>query len=266
MTLVIDWHLARALLEWQVELGVTDAVLAAPVDRLSVVSPVGDSARAAAPAQTAAPLIVNAAAPAEDAAALAAQIAADAPDLPTLAGALADFSLCDLKRGARTCVFADGNPKARVMIVGDGPGPEDDRAGLPFVGPAGRLLDQMFAAIGLTRSSPDPAHALYLTHALPWRVAANHDPTPAEMAMLRPFLQRHIALIQPDFLVLMGNLACEALLARRGIRQLRGTWVEAQGVPALPMLPPDDLLRHPLAKREAWADLLTLNARLQTRP
>ena len=113
------------------------------------------------------------------------------------------------------------------MIVGEGPGADEDRQGLPFVGRAGQLLDRMFAAIGLSRRSPDAESALYITNTVPWRPPGNREPTPEELAMLKPFLMRHIELAQPDVLVAMGNVACDALLGRRGILKLRGTWAGA---------------------------------------
>ena len=264
MTQALDWHLARALLEWQVELGVTEAMDSQPRDRLTLVA-VPEAPVAPPPARpVAAPVAAQPAA--DDAAAslaLATRLAAAAGDLAELAAALAGFDGCELKLGAASCVFADGNPEARVMIVGEGPGAEEDRQGLPFVGPAGQMLDRMFAAIGLSRSSPDPASALYITNTVPWRPPGNRDPAPEELALLRPFLLRHIELAQPQVLVLMGNVACSALLGQRGILKLRGTWAEVQGLPALPMLHPAYLLRTPAAKREAWADLLSLKARLR---
>ncbi|GAB4265418.1 MAG: uracil-DNA glycosylase [Pararhodobacter sp.] len=261
MSIAIDWHLARALLEWQVELGVTDALGLEPVNRFDRVE-----ARAHA---VSAPMAAPAAAPGAmlpdgpDPVAEARRIAGAARTLSDLAEALAGFPHCDLRRGAQTCVFADGNPQARVMIVGEGPGADEDRIGRPFVGKAGQLLDLMFRAIGLSRTSPDPAASLYITNTVPWRPPGNREPSAEELAMLHPFLMRHIELADPDLLVVIGNVACDALLGRRGITRLRGTWTEAAGRPALPMLHPAYLLRTPAAKREAWADLLSLQARLK---
>ena len=148
------------------------------------------------------------------------------------------------------------------MIVGEAPGRDEDRQGRPFVGAAGQLLDKMLAAIGLARDHADAARAVYITNILPWRPPSNRDPDPAEVAMMLPFLKRHIDLASPDVLVLMGNHACHALLGRRGITRLRGGWTKALGRPALPMLHPAYLLRQSAAKRDAWSDLLSLRARL----
>ena len=143
------------------------------------------------------------------------------------------------------------------MLVGEAPGRDEDREGRPFVGRAGQLLDRMLAAIELSRSEN-----VYITNVLPWRPPQNRDPKPEEIAMMRPFLERHIELARPDVLVVMGNISCQALLGKRGITRLRGQWAEACGKPALPMFHPAYLLRNPAAKRQAWADLLALKARL----
>ncbi|MGI3163461.1 uracil-DNA glycosylase [Pseudooceanicola sp. 200-1SW] len=258
----MDWHLARALLDWQVEMGVDECIAEGPVDRFAV-----EAERVAA--QAAAPAVARGgAAPAEpraeiDAVEVARQAAQGADSLEALRAALAAYEHCELKRGARSLVFADGNPKARVMILGEAPGRDEDREGRPFVGRAGQLLDRMLAAIGLSRDAEEPEEAVYITNVLPWRPPQNRDPKPQEIAMLRPFVQKHVALAKPDLLILMGNISCQAALDRRGILKMRGQWAEAFGRPALPMTHPAYLLRQPLAKREAWADLLSLKARLE---
>ena len=172
------------------------------------------------------------------------------------------FEGCELKRGARNLVFADGDPSARVMIVGEAPGRDEDREGRPFVGRAGQLLDRMLAAIGLDRTARGES-AVYITNVLPWRPPQNRDPKAEEIEMMLPFLARHVALADPDLLVVMGNISAQAVLGRRGITRLRGTWAEAMGRPVLPMFHPAYLLRNPAAKREAWADLLALQAKLK---
>ncbi len=259
----MDWHEAKALLDWQIELGATEAIGETPVNRY-----------AQAPERTADPPLAAVAAVASDSAAppdvamsdpvqAARAAAAAAQDLESLRMAISDFDLCDLKRGARNLVFADGHPEARVMVIGEAPGRDEDIQGKPFVGRAGKLLDRMFAAIGMDRAAPDPDHALYIANVLPWRPPQNRDPRPEEVAMMLPFVERHVALVAPEILVLMGNHSCQALLGRRGITRLRGTWAEALGRPALPMFHPAYLLRNPQAKGAAWHDLLMLRARLK---
>ena len=180
-----------------------------------------------------------------------------------LAAAMQAFEHCEIKKGARKFVFSDGKPGARVMIIGEAPGRDEDQIGRPFVGQAGQLLDKMLAAIDMDRAADDPAQAVYIANVLPWRPPANRTPEPAEIAMMLPFLERHIALAAPDVLVLMGNTPCQALLGRAGITRIRGQWTEVLGRPTLPMFHPAYLLRQAIAKREAWADLLELKAKLK---
>ena len=261
---------AFELLVWQLDCGATDALAEAPVDRFALSAAEGEAATRPRPAPGPAPAAMPAplphAAPAIDWAAEAARAAAAAPDLAALAAAYEAFDGCDLKLGARRFVFADGNPAARVLILGEGPGAEEDRAGLPFVGPAGQMLDRMFAAIGLRRDHPDPARALYITNTVPWRPPGNRQPSDDEIALLRPFVLRHIELAAPALVVAMGNAAAQALLGRQGITRLRGTFQDTPLGPVLPMFHPSALLRRPEWKREAWADLLTLQARLRELP
>ena len=255
MESAIDYHTAKAMLEWQVEFGVTETICDAPVNRFEV-TPVPKKT-ATAPVAEVKPGIANKALEV-DCAELARSAAAGASDIETLRATLAGFEACELKRGARNLVFCDGTAGARVMVIGEAPGREEDRIGRPFVGPAGELLDKMLGAIDLRRTEN-----VYITNVLPWRPPQNREPTPEEMAMMVPFLERHVVLAKPDFLVLMGNIACQAVLGKRGISRMRGQWGEAMGLPVLPMFHPAYLLRDPNKKREAWADLLDLKARLR---
>ncbi len=259
-----DWHAAMAALVWQHELGVTEAILDAPLDRYELAEPVARPAEAPPAAQHQVSAALTSAAPAGPDPVQAAQVAAQrAASLEALRDAMAGFDLCELKRGARNTVFSDGNPSARVMVIGEAPGREEDLEGRPFVGRAGQLLDRMFAAIGLGRGNPDSTQALYITNVMPWRPPSNRDPEPQEIAMMQPFLERHVALADPDVIVVMGNTPAQAVLGSRGITRLRGQWAEAYGKPVMPMLHPAYLLRNPAAKREAWADLLAVQARLR---
>ena len=259
----MDHTLACALLAWQLEMGADEPMLDQPVDRYAMpVEAPKAAARSVAQPIAAAPIAGGG----EDPVAVARAMADGAGSLAALAEAQAGYDLCELKKGARNFVFADGNPGARVMVIGEAPGRDEDMEGRPFVGRAGQLLDRMFAAIGLARGAPDGGAALYITNVLPWRPPANRDPEPAEIAMMLPFLARHVELANPDLIVLMGNTPCAAALGQRGILRLRGRWVEAFDRPALPMTHPAYLLRTPAAKREAWADLLTVKARLVDQP
>jgi uracil-DNA glycosylase, family 4 len=190
-------------------------------------------------------------------------LAASATTISELRAALEGFSGCNLRHSARTTVFSDGNPEARVMVVGEAPGRDEDMQGLPFVGRAGQLLDRMLAAIGLDRTTT------YITNVIPWRPPGNRTPTPHEIELCRPFVERQIALVRPDILLLLGNVAVKTLLQTdRGILSIRGTFMDyardGLSIPAMPTLHPAYLLRSPAQKRHAWADLLALSIRYET--
>ncbi|WP_442885601.1 uracil-DNA glycosylase [Amaricoccus sp.] len=249
-----DAAVLRAALAWQVELGADEAIGETPVSRFEAAArpppPVRQAAVAAAAPQAPAELTTEA-------------LAAGCGELAALRAAMAAFEGCALKKGARNLVFSDGNPAARVMVVGEAPGRDEDRAGLPFVGRSGQLLDRMLAAIGLSRRAEAPEAAVYVTNVLPWRPPQNRDPAADEVAMMLPFLHRHIALVAPDLLVAVGNSAARTLLGTTtGITRLRGHWAEWRGVPVMPMFHPAALLRNPELKRAAWADLLAVRKRL----
>lgn len=274
----LDAETALALLEWQAEMGVDEPMLDAPVDRFDLAArrdPVPAVAAAGKDAPLASQFLPAAptapADPATDPSAATARwlaeaeaLAAAADSLAALADAQERFDGIELKKGARNFCFADGNPAARVLILGEAPGDEEDRQGRPFVGRAGQLLDRMFGCIGLARDSVDAETSLYIVNVLTWRPPGNRDPLEDEISVSMPFLRRHVELAQPDLIVLMGNIPCQAALGRRGILRLRGQWVQAFGRPALPMTHPAYLLRNPAAKRETWADLLSLAARLES--
>lgn len=261
-----DWQASLAALAWQVDLGVAEVVGDGPVNRYDI--GIRADASPAAPRQAPAQMrgAEQSSAPAMaggDAVAAARDAAGRAGSLAALRAALAGYEHCEIKRGARNLVFADGLPGARVLVLGEAPGVDEDKEGRPFVGRAGMLLDKMFGAIGLSRGAEDRMQALYITNVMPWRPPQNRDPEPGEIAMMRPFVERHIALADPEIIVVMGNTPCHALLGVRGITKLRGVWAEAFGRPVLPMFHPAYLLRQPAFKREAWADLLALQARLR---
>lgn len=258
-----DWHAAMAALAWQVDAGVDETILDAPVNRYELAAEAPKPVPSKAFTPIASPVASSTVSSEAGPAAVAKAIAERAQTLDDLRETLAAFEHCELKKGARNTVFADGNPKARVLILGEAPGAEEDREGRPFVGRAGQLLDRMLAAIGLSRTSPDAETAVYITNVLPWRPPGNRDPEPAEIAMMLPFVERHIALVDPEVIVVVGNTSLFALTGTKGILRARGTWAEALGKPLLPMTHPAYLLRNPGAKREAWADLLSLQARLR---
>ena len=272
-----------ALLRWYGEIGVDETVTESPVD-LTALAPVrpaqmatahapqpprqslGDDrpARAGVPrpaAQSKPPAALFGAATAS---ADARVLAAAAHDLTELQDALRLFEGCPLKQTAMNLVFADGNPDADIMLLGEAPGADEDRQGRPFVGRAGQLLDRMLAAIGLDRTE------VYISNILPWRPPGNRQPNAGEIAVCLPFAERHVALKAPKVLVLAGGTSAKAVLGTtEGILRLRGRWFDhffpdlPAPIPTLCMLHPAYLLRTPAAKRDAWRDLLALRMRLE---
>ncbi len=250
----------EAALRWLVEAGADEAVEDSPRDRLAPRQAAAPKAASAARAPAAQPKLTS-----NDAVlASARDLARGAENLDQLRAALETFDGCALREGATNLVFADGNPKAQVMILGEGPGAEEDRRGLPFVGASGRLLDRMLACIGLDRGS------VYISNVLFWRPPGNRTPTGNEIAACLPFVERHIELVDPKFLLLVGGISAKTLLGRsEGILRLRGKWAHyqhpglARPIPALASLHPAYLLRQPGQKRMAWQDLMSLQAALR---
>jgi uracil-DNA glycosylase family 4 len=246
---------ALAMLDWYRAAGVDIAVGDKPVDRFatSAAAPAKrtlPSAAGPAPAPVpAAPLVTN---PDETR-----EIAAAAMTLEALRAAMDAYDGCSLKHRATQLVFADGNPEARIMLVGEGPGEQEDKQGKPFVGRAGQLLDRMLAAIGLDRTK------VYIANMVPWRPPGNRNPTPDELAQCAPFLHRQVELVNPRLLVTLGNVPTQALFSTaQGITRMRGNWktldIGSWNGPVLPTLHPAFLLRTPSAKAQAWKDMLSL--------
>lgn len=269
---------AGQLLQWQAEMGADEAIAAAPVDWFAEASgpraqagtaPAAerDSARAR-PAR--APLPRKPAAPAkaefvpvaqDEAVTDARQRAASAQTLGELEELLRGYDGCGLKATARSTCFKRGSDTARIMLIGEAPGRDEDIQGQPFVGRAGQLLDRMLAAIGLDESK------VYITNIVYWRPPGNREPSPQEVEACRPFLMRQIELLDPDVIVLIGGPASKSLLnTTEGITRLRGKWrnVELAGKTrkVMPTLHPAYLLRTPAAKRMAWQDLLAIETEI----
>ena len=250
------------LLAFYLEAGVDCALGDEPVDRLAEPEPAPAPAiREVPPAPVARPMpaapVLSGLAepPAPDAAiASARELARTAPTLESLRDLLEKFDGCALKSTASRLVFADGNPKARVMFVGEAPGRDEDIEGLPFVGRSGKLLDRMIAAIGLDRTK------VYIANVIPWRPPGNRTPTPQETQICLPFIQRQIELVNPDVLVTLGNPSTQTLIGtREGIMRTRGKWFDydtgTRSIRALPTFHPAYLLRSPSYKRLSWQDL-----------
>ena len=191
-----------------------------------------------------------------------------AQTLDELRQELSNFQGCPLRDTAMNLVFADGNPQSPVMLIGEAPGEEEDRQGKPFVGTSGKLLDQMLASVGINRAD------VYISNILFWRPPGNRTPTDAEIASCIPFVERHIALINPKVLVLLGGVATKTLLrSKEGITRIRGRWTSYEPqppssltvpIPCLPIYHPAYLLRQASAKRQAWSDVISLSKHLKS--
>jgi DNA polymerase len=263
---------ARELLDFYAEAGVDALVGEAPVDRLAATQSAPAAVETTGPQfsdhrslPSVAPLTPDAspAAPgAPDIAVMAARAAArSAATLDELRAMLANFEGCALRTTAKQLVFADGNPQARVMFVGEAPGREEDLEGLPFVGRSGKLLDLMMAAIGLDRTGA------YIANIIPWRPPGNRTPTPQESQICLPFIQRQIELANPGILVCLGGPASQTLLGvKEGIKRTRGRWFNfhtgTREIRAIATFHPAYLLRSPLEKRLAWRDFLAIKKAL----
>ncbi|MBU1325305.1 MAG: uracil-DNA glycosylase [Alphaproteobacteria bacterium] len=260
-----DSRAVEALMAFWADAGVDACFADAAVDRLRPIAPAGSAQKPAAGATR--PLRVAATSGVADAVAEARRAAAAALDLEQLEAAIAAFTGCPLSTtGARRAVFARGEPAGGLLIVGEGPGGEEDARGQPFVGKAGQLLDRMLEAAGLSARA-------FITNTVYWRPPGNRTPTPEEQAVCAPFLERTFELIRPAAVLTLGAAAARQVLkSDEGITRSRGAWGEwrlAEGdvsAPVMPTLHPAFLLRQPQAKREVWADLLEVAARLDAAP
>jgi len=257
-----------ALLDWYRAAGVDFAVGEDPIDRFAASAAPSRARPAPMPAAVAAPTPAAPAAPAQVALSLpadpseAAALAASATSLDQLRAAMEAYDGCTLKKRATQLVFADGNPEADIMLVGEGPGEQEDLQGKPFVGRAGQLLDRMLAAIGLDRTK------VYIANMVPWRPPGNRDPSPEELAQCTPFLLRQVELVAPRLLVTLGNVPTKSLFqTANGITRMRGQWrdltVGNHPVRALATLHPAYLLRTPASKALAWNDMLSLKQAME---
>src|SRR4051794_7585580 len=265
----------QQLLAFYLEAGVDCALGDDPVDRLAEPDAIAAAAGTVAPREVApprglrenpsaipAPPRADIALAPEQAIASAREAARTAPTLEALRALLENFDGCALKHTATRLVFADGNPEARVMFVGEAPGRDEDIEGLPFVGRSGKLLDRMIAAIGLDRSKA------YIANVIPWRPPGNRTPTPQETQICLPFIQRQIELVNPDVLVTLGNPSTQTLLStREGIMRTRGKWFDydtgTRTIRAIATFHPAYLLRSPSYKRMTWQDLRAIAKALE---
>jgi DNA polymerase len=245
-----------AALDWYRAAGVDLAVGETPVDRFAASAAAPRPKPAAVPEATLASP-VQIAEPGETRA-----LAAAAATMDELRAVMEAYEGCALKKRATQLCFADGNPDAEIMLVGEGPGEQEDLAGKPFVGKAGQLLDRMLAAIGLDRTK------VFIANMVPWRPPGNREPSPEELALCAPFLHRQVELVAPKILVTLGNVPTKALFATpTGITRMRGQWKEltigSHSVRTLATLHPAYLLRQPAAKAMAWQDMLSLRQAIE---
>ncbi|MBL6933541.1 MAG: uracil-DNA glycosylase [Rhodospirillales bacterium] len=279
----------RELMRWYLDAGVDETISDAPVDRFTAAEQSAVFASQAEPdAAKASQAVPDAAKPspgksdkagkpqdqkprqdntlpqgAEAAIHTAVSLASAANSVEELRSALESFDGCPLRKTATNLVFVDGNPAAKILFVGEGPGADEDLQGLPFVGPGGQLLDRMLASIGLDRQS------VLISNTVFWRPPGNRTPTTAEIAICMPFVERLIDVVDPDILIALGGAAAKTLLAQsQGIGRLRGKWFPYSSprlprpIDAMAMFHPAYLLRSPGQKREAWRDMLMLKQKL----
>lgn len=278
-------------LQWHLDVGVDEAVQDTPNDRTAALAEILKTIATTPPsnppasggtgtqrargdipsiAETGGDLIGTAQARIE-----AAKLAASCASLEELRAAIAGFDGLSIRKTATNMVFADGNPAAQIMLVGEAPGADEDRQGKPFVGVSGQLLDKIFKAIGLSRYDNDPQKAVYISNILNWRPPGNRTPSPAEIDISLPFIERHIALVKPDFLILCGGVAAKGLLGSgEAISKLRGKFHDyrpitdgissnTSPIPAIATYHPAYLLRTPSQKKLVWADMLNLREKLE---
>jgi uracil-DNA glycosylase len=255
-----DEKAARALLDWYRAMGVDEATGDEPVDCFAA-SELKPAPRAAPEPRRAPP--PPRAAPRAASASSTRGIGVEVSTLAELQELVARFDGCSLKRTAKNLCFARGSEQARIMMIGEAPGRDEDLQGKPFVGRAGQLLDRMLASIGLTEEH------VYITNTVYWRPPGNRKPTPEEVEACAPFLARQIELLSPKVLVLLGDAAAKAILGTRdGITRLRGRWrvysCAGADLQVLPTFHPSYLLHDPAQKRLAWRDLLTLKAAIDS--
>lgn len=265
---------AIAALQWHLDVGADEALEDAPVDATAMKA----AARAAPDAEPAKPAAPVAVTPVEEKSFLGAaesrqestRLAREAKTIDELREAIAAFDGLPLKKTATNLVFSDGNPAAPVMLVGEAPGADEDRLGKPFVGASGQLLDRILACIGIDRKNENPADSIYISNILNWRPPGNRNPSPAEIEVSLPFIEKHIALVKPKLLIFAGGVPTKALLAtEQGISRLRGKFHDYQPlttelfdgappapIPALATYHPSYLLRTPSQKRLVWQDML----------
>lgn len=255
----------KALLKWQLNMGADEAITETPRNYFSSIPQIIEEKPVTVPIQAPSPAVIKMQSSPSLAASTAKEMADKATTLAELESAIRAFDGCALKKTAAKTVFADGNPKAQIMIIGEAPGAQEDLQGIPFCGPSGALLDRMFAAINMKR-----AEHLYISNTVYWRPPGNRQPSMEETTICLPFVEKHIALIAPKILILAGGTAAATLLRREdSISRLRGKTYEYKNdymsapVHTMVTYHPSYLLRQPAQKKLAWQDMLFIQGFLQ---
>lgn len=275
----------REALRWYIEQGITDTLTAEPQDATAWLekpaptlqplktdrAPQSEAPEYTGPEQGAAPAFLGVA----EARTEAVKLAASAQTLEQLKEALASFDGFSIRKTATNLVFSDGDPAADIMLIGEAPGADEDRIGKPFVGASGQLLDKILLSVGLDRRSQEKGAHIYISNILNWRPPGNRNPSPSEIELALPFIERHIQLASPKILIFCGAVPAKALLdTEQGISRLRGRWhaytprtpelarFSGESVPALATYHPSYLLRTPAQKRHAWSDMLEIKSKI----
>lgn len=260
----------HALLQWYLESGIDEVIGEAPVNRLAAPqaaphrTPPSPTSTSLNPSPAPAMPKLSPATPPPQAILEARALADAATTFAELDAAVRRFEGCGLKKTATNTVFADGNPDAGLLVIGEAPGAQEDLQGIPFCGPSGQLLDRALASIGLDRTR------LLISNTVYWRPPGNRTPTPEEMAMCEPFLQKLVALVKPRLMILAGGAAVTSVLKRpESMSRLRGRFYEytnpylSEPVKVAVTYHPSYLMRSPTQKRLAWADMMLIEKCLQ---
>ena len=265
----------KEALQWYLDHGVDEVLGDHSIDRTEILEIPKPAAVTNAPTKPVAKAVQSPTTnhqPPSNARAEATGLAAAATTLEELQQAIKDFDGIAIKKTATNLVFSDGNPKARVMLIGEAPGADEDRQGKPFVGVSGQLLDRILTCINLDRTEETPENAVYISNILNWRPPGNRTPAPAEIEASRPFIEKHIELIKPQVLILCGGVSAKTLLGSdSSISKLRGKFHDytpqtidgAKPIPAIATYHPAYLLRTPAQKKAVWTDMLMLQEKLR---
>ncbi|MBH88699.1 MAG: uracil-DNA glycosylase [Magnetovibrio sp.] len=260
-----DKHTTAEILRWYLYSGVDETIGEVPQNRFINVNLKEDTPTKKEQINNSSKIISQGSVMTETSLQEACKIAAAAKSVEELKNTLLNYAGCSLRKTATNLVFGDGNPKANIVLLGESPGAEEDRSGLPFVGPGGQLLDKMLASIGLDRNK------VFLSNTVFWRPPGSRTPTAQETGICIPFVERLLELIDPEILIILGGAAAKSLLAKTAaVSRLRGKWYTystpmlSRPIQATVVFHPDYLLSSPVHKRNTWQDLLMIREKLKS--